>query len=410
MPSAKYLALQDEAATIANEIETLRTMTGADDAEKAKIEERLAERSARAEVVGREAAAERSLDDKVAAMRSINATSDSDSRKDVEKADKRRGPAIHIMPGKSLRGFGTVDAAERAGRFLRALALGDRAEARAMGETSPTYDGTGAELVSPELFRGYIDVLGYQSVGVQLAQVYTTSSHTLEIPTIGEIAADWFDEHETVTEDDADTGKVTIALHKMGRILNFSNELIQDSAAVVNLAQLAANRFGLAIAKKIDEVWLQGDNAKGIDGLVDEIPNANEVEAGVDYDGADLASVVGKIDSRAMNTAWVCSSAGWEHIMKSSVVSQSTTIGDRVLPVVMGAPVYKCLGLPAGVLALYGDFSMATAVAVKSNGLVISASEHAGFTRDQVKYRGLQRVGIANHDASFVAKLVEAGS
>ena len=160
MPSAKYLALQDEAANIANEIETLRAMPAADDAEKAKIEERLAERSARAEVVGREAAAERALDDKVAAMRQINATSDSDSRKDVEKAEKRRGPAIHVLPGKSLRGFGTVEAAEKAGRFLRALARGDMAEARAMGETSPTYDGTGAELVSPELFRGYIDVLG----------------------------------------------------------------------------------------------------------------------------------------------------------------------------------------------------------------------------------------------------------
>jgi HK97 family phage major capsid protein len=410
MPSAKYLALQDEAANIANEIETLRAMPAADDAEKAKIEERLAERSARAEVVGKEAAAERDLDDKVAAMRQINATSDSDSRKDVEKAEKRRGPAIHVLPGKSLRGFGTVEAAEKAGRFLRALARGDMAEARAMGETSPTYDNAGAELVSPELFRGYIDVLGYQSVGLQVAQVYTTSSHTLEIPTIGEIAAEWFDEYEAVTDDDAATDKVTIPLYKMGRIISFSNELIQDSSAVVNLAQLAANRFGLAIAKKVDEVWLQGDNAKGIDGLVDEISAGNEVEAGTDYDGADLASVVGKIDSRAMNTAWVVSSAGWEHLMKSSVVSQSTTIGERVLPVVMGAPVYKCLGLPAGTLALYGDFTMATAVAVKSNGLVISASEHAGFSTDAVKYRGLQRLGLVNHDASFVAKLVEAGS
>lgn len=410
MPSAKYLALQDEAANIANEIETLRATPAADDEQKAKMEERLAERSARADVVGKEVAAERALDDKVAAMRQINATSDSDSRKDVEKAEKRRGPAIHVLPGKSLRGFGTVEAAEKAGRFLRALARGDMAEARAMGETSPTYDGTGAELVSPELFRGYIDVLGYQSVGLQVAQVYTTSSHTLEIPTIGEIAAEWFDEHETVTDDEAATDKVTIPLYKMGRIISFSNELIQDSSAVVNLAQLAANRFGLAIAKKVDEVWLQGDNAKGIDGLVDEISAGNEVEAGTDYDGADLASVVGKIDSRAMNTAWVVSSAGWEHLMKSSVVSQSTTIGERVLPVVMGAPVYKCLGLPAGTLALYGDFSMATAVAVKSNGLVISASEHAGFATDAVKYRGLQRLGLVNHDASFVAKLVEAGS
>lgn len=410
MPSAKLNRLQDEAATITTEIETLRAMTPADDAEKAKIEERLNERAARAVEVANEAEAEKLLDAKIAALRGVVSTSDSDSRATVEKTEARRGPAIHVLPGKSLRGFGSSEAAEKAGRFLRALARGDMAEARAMGETSPTYDGSGSELVSPELFRGYIDVLGYQSVGLQLAQVYTTSSHTLEIPKIGEISAEWFDEHEAVTEDDATTDKVTIALHKAGRILSFSNELIQDAAAVVNLAQLAANRFGLAIAKKIDETWLQGDAGKGIDGLVDEIAAGNEVEAGIDFDGADLASLVGKIDSRAMNTAWVVSSAGWEHIMKSSVVSQSTTVGERVLPTVMGAPVYKCLGMPSGTLALYGDFSMATAVAVKSNGLVISASEHAGFSTDAVKYRGLQRFGLVNHDASFVAKLVEAGS
>lgn len=410
MPSAKQLRLQDEAATITAEIETLRNMPAADDAEKAKIEERLNERAARAVEVANEAEAEKLLDAKIAALRGVVSTSDSDSRATVEKTEARRGPAIHVLPGKSLRGFGSSEAAEKAGRFLRALARGDMAEARAMGETSPTYDGSGSELVSPELFRGYIDVLGYQSVGLQLAQVYTTSSHTLEIPKIGEISAEWFDEHEAVTEDDATTDKVTIALHKAGRILSFSNELIQDAAAVVNLAQLAANRFGLAIAKKIDETWLQGDAGKGIDGLVDEISAGNEVEAGIDFDGADLASVVGKIDSRAMNTAWVVSSAGWEHLMKSSVVSQSTTVGERVLPTVMGAPVYKCLGMPAGTLALYGDFSMATAVAVKANGLVISASEHAGFSTDAVKYRGLQRFGLVNHDASFVAKLVEAGS
>lgn len=408
MPSAKQLRLQDEAATITAEIETLRAMTPADDAEKAKIEERLNERAARAGEVATECEAEKLLDAKVAALRAVT-TSDSDSRATVEKTEARRAPAIHIA-GKSLRGFGSNEAAEKAGRFLRAIARGDMAEARAMGETSPTYDGSGSELVSPELFRGYIDVLGYQSVGLQLAQVYTTSSHTLEIPKVGEIAAEWFDEHETVTEDDATTSKVTIPLYKAGRILSFSNELIQDAAAVVNLAQLAANRFGLAIAKKIDETWLQGDAGKGIDGLVDEISAGNEVEAGIDFDGADLASLVGKIDSRAMNTAWVVSSAGWEHIMKSSVVSQSTTVGERVLPTVMGAPVYKCLGLPAGTLALYGDFSMATAVAVKANGLVVSASEHAGFASDAVKFRGLQRFGLSNHDASFVAKLVEAGS
>lgn len=408
MPSAKLAGLQDEAAKIVSEINELRALTPADDAEATKIAERLAERTARADEVSRLAAEEKALDHKIEALRGVTATSDSDSRSAVQ-AETRRAPAIHV-PGRTLRGFGSTEAAERAGRFLRAIARGDLAEARAMGETSPTYDGSGSELVSPELFRGYIDVLGYQSVGLQLAQVYSTSSHTLEIPKIGEIAAEWFDEHEAVTGDDATTSKVTINLYKAGRIIEFSNELIQDSAAVVNLAQLAANRFGLAIAKKIDEVWLQGDAGKSIDGLVDEIDAGNEVEAGTEFDGRDLAEVVGKIDSRAANTAWVVSSAGWEHILKSSVVSQSTTVGDRVLPTVMGAPVYRCLGLPAGTLALYGDFSMATAVAVKANGLVVSASEHAGFATDAVKFRGLQRFGLANHDASFVAKLVEAGS
>jgi HK97 family phage major capsid protein len=192
----------------------------------------------------------------------------------------------------------------------------------------------------------------------------------------------------------------------MGRTIEISNELVNDSAAVVNLAQTVANRFGLAIAKKIDTVWLQGDGGKGIDGLVSEIAAGNTVTQGVDNDAVDLAELVGKVDARAMNTAWVVSSAGWAHIMKASVVTQSTTIGDRVLPVVMGSPVYKCLGLPAGTLAVYGDFSMATAVAYKANGLQVAASEHAAFAKDGVLFRGTQRVGIANHDASFVAKLV----
>jgi HK97 family phage major capsid protein len=165
----------------------------------------------------------------------------------------------------------------------------------------------------------------------------------------------------------------------------------------------------MAIAKKIDEIWLQGSESKSIDGLVDEIAAGNTVEQGTDNDATDLAAMVGLIDSRATNTAWVVSSAGWAHILKASVVTQSTTIGDRVLPVVMGSPVFRCLGMPAGTLALYGDFSAASAVAYKSNGLQIAASLDAGFANDQVVYRGTQRVGVSNHDATFVAKLVEPG-
>ncbi len=396
--------LQDEAAKVATEIESLRAMTPADDAEAATIEGNLEAATTRANEISAEMVRQNELEAKRnAAVESLRShLVDTTSRTEVE-AEKRKAPAIHI--GRTPTGYGSTDDAAKAGRFLRALARGNMAEARAMGTGTA---GAGEELVSPELFRGFIDVLQYASVGLQVASLYQTSSNSITVPKIGEIEASWFDELGTITGDDMTTDKVEIALHKMGRLIEISNELAEDSAAVVALAQTVSNRFGLAIAKKIDTVWLQGDAGKGIDGLVSEIAAGNTVEAGADNDGVDLAELVGKIDSRASNTAWVVSSAGWAHIMKASIVSQSTTVGDRVLPVVMGAPVYRCLGLPAGTLALYGDFASATAVAYKANGLQVAASEHAGFAKDSVVYRGTQRVGIANHDASFVAKLVEA--
>jgi HK97 family phage major capsid protein len=398
MPSPKLARLQDESVTVTQEIETLRAYEPTDADDAARVSARMAEASKRADEITVEVREENALEARLASLKAIR-TSDSEPRAAVEA----KAPAIHTVPRGQLRGFGSHEAADRAGRFLRALARKDRAEMRAMAGTSAA---AGEELLSPELFNGFIDVLQYSSVGIQLASLYPTSSNSIIVPKIGEITAEWFDENESMTGDDATTDKVEISLYKMGRLIEVSNELVEDAASGVALAQTVANRLGLAIAKKVDEVWLQGDVGKGIDGLVDEIDSGNEVEAGTDHDGVDLAEMVGLIDSRAMNTAWVVSSAGWGHIMKASVVTQSTTIGDRVLPVVMGAPVYRCLGLPAGTLALYGDFSMATAVAYKANGLQIASSVDAGFAKDQTVFRGTQRVGISNHDASFVAKLV----
>jgi HK97 family phage major capsid protein len=295
--------------------------------------------------------------------------------------------------------------------FLRALGLGNIEEARAMGITpgSGFYEGKGTELVSPELYQGFLDVLSYSSVGVQVASLFQTDQNVFEIPKIGEIEADWVDELEDVGEDEYPTSREVIQLYKSGRLVEVSNELLSDAGAIVNLATLFTSRIGLALAKKIDNVWLNGDEDKDITGLLDAVSEDNTVEAVTDNDATDLAELVGKIDNRATNTAWVVGSEGFTHIMKASVVTQSTTVGDRVLPVVMGAPVYRVLGLPTGTLGLYGDFSLATAVVTHRNGLQVAASEHAGFKRDSIMFRGLQRFGLANHDPQFVAKLV-AGS
>jgi HK97 family phage major capsid protein len=403
MPSAKIARLQDESVTVENEITELRAVEEAEGVDTALVREKLAAAEKRAVEIAEECRIENEREAKLAALRAVRATVASASD---PKPAERKAPAIHVI-GK-VKGFKNTDDAIRGGQFLRALGLGDLAEARAMGETSPTFDGKGSELVSPELYRGFIDVLSYASVGVQVATLFQTDSNTFEIPKIGQIEADWVDELDDVGSEDYATSREVINLYKAGRLVEVSNELLSDSSAVVNLASLFTSRIGLALATKIDDVWLNGDEDKEIDGLVDAVSEGNTVEAGDDDDGIDLAELVGKIDNRASNTAWVVSSEGWTHIMKASVVTQSTTIGDRVLPVVMGSPVYRVLGLPAGTLGLYGDFSMATAVVTHRNGLQVAASEHAGFNRDSVVFRGLQRFGLANHDPQFVAKLVSA--
>jgi HK97 family phage major capsid protein len=83
-------------------------------------------------------------------------------------------------------------------------------------------------------------------------------------------------------------------------------------------------------------------------------------------------------------------------------------LSDAMAPTVYGRPVYVTNGLPAGTLALYGDFSMATAVAVKASGLRIEALRELQALDDKTVFVAKQRAGIANHSPEFVSKLVLA--
>ena len=63
--------------------------------------------------------------------------------------------------------------------------------------------------------------------------------------------------------------------------------------------------------------------------------------------------------------------------------------------------------MPAGTYAIYGDFSLSTAIAYKASGLRVEAAREALMPLDQVLFHGKQRIGMANHDVSYLAKLVE---
>ena len=266
MPSPKLARLQDEASTLSKTIVDLRSMEPKDDADSASIQERLNAAETRAAQVEVEAARENAIDARLEGLRKVTAaTPASAPAGEVEKAT-RKAPAIHIAKR------GPVAAADlvAGGSFLRAIGMGAKAiDLRNMGETSPTYDGAGVELVSPELYRGFLETLAYQSVGVQLATLFETTSNEFQVPKIGDIEADWVEELTEVDDEALPTSREDIKLNEVGRLVTISRRLLDDAAGVANLATVFNRQISIAVATKIDNVWLNGDETKEIDGLVD---------------------------------------------------------------------------------------------------------------------------------------------
>ena len=407
MPSPKLARLQDETVAIENEINDLRSVTPADDADKKRIEERLAALSNRAGEIAAEAKGERALDDKLAALRAVR-TSDSEPRGDEPKADEP-APRSDIRSG--VRAFSSVKAAALVGGYLRQLFTG---EVRAMGETSSTYDAKGAEYVIGELFAAIVNRLQYSSVALQLATVVTPRGAKISFPKVGDATASFVAEGTATTDQDLATSIADLTLYEMRASCAVSRALLEDSP--IDVAGLVADRFALAYAQKFDAVWLGGNaSSPSITGLAAAVAGGNTITVGASAATTlnNLADVVGKVDETVMGTAsWVVSKAGWVDLMKLWSSQQTTTTvgGGRIVPTVFGAPVYLVKGLPSTTLALYGDFMMASAVGVKDGGLEIEAGREILMRNRQVLYVANTRFGVANHAPEFVGRLAKAAS
>lgn len=389
--------LQDEAAKVIDEIEGLRAMTPADDTEAATIDENLAAACQRSDEliaeIGRQQELEQRRND---ALSGLKASLSTDS---VEKPEPRRAPAVHVRAAG--RAVEQADQIEAAGRFLRSLSRG---EVRAMAEGSA---GAGAELTAPaELYSAVINVINRQSVGIRVASVFNTVAKKLTLPKVAEGSASFYSEAGTVTPADLTTSGVDVTLFGIRSATAVSNDLIEDS--VVDVGQLFTQNTGNAFATAIDTAWLQGNVTAGIDGLVGEVTNSVSVTGASDTTYAELAEMVGAIDPLAANTAWVVSPAGMGALLAAHAGMGTGMLADAMAPQAFGRPVYVTNGLPSGTLALYGDFSFATAVAVKASGLRVEALRELQALNDRTVYVAKQRVGIANHAPEFVAKLVVA--
>lgn len=321
---------------------------------------------------------------------------------------------VHIG---AVRGYETVDAAESAGRYLRSLARGEfRGNftgtdeiAKSMGEASPTYNGKGSELVNYELYRGILNLLSYSSVCAQVASTFAVNSAGMYIP-IQEDAteAEMYAENCEIAATTVGTNNATLDLHKLGARVQVSNELIED--AVVSVAQLVTQTVAYRFARKIDKVWLQGDQTAGILGLANVIPAGQQITSPAKLDAATLAEVVGCVNPNARNRAWVVSPAGWGRIMSVAATAVGASIAEGVRPMVYGAPVYQCLELPDTILALYGDFGASTALGYKPAGLTVRASQDRAIEYDSTVFVATARYGWVNHSPTYVSALKKAAT
>lgn len=396
MPSPKLARLKDESVVIANEIETLRSIETNDEAEAKGIAERLEAAVKRSREIEAEAINEHDLDARIEALRKVRA-SDSEPRNAIEKKTENTKESRAMVPN-----FASASDARVAGEFLRSLYRG---ETRAWGETTPTYDEQGAELTVPaELYGSVINVINRQSAGAQVALVVNTVAKKITLPKVGDATASFYAEAGELTAGDITTGSVDVTLFGLRSAQAVSNDQIEDSP--FDVASLISGAFGNGFASKIDYAWLQGDETAGIDGLVGEVSNSVEVASAGATTAAKLSDMVGLIDPAAMDTAWVVSPAGFGALLAAHAGTSSIVLADAMRPSVFGRPVYVTNGLPSGTLALYGDFRMATAIAVKAAGLRVDALRELRAMFDQTVFVAKQRIGIANHAPQFVAKLV----
>ena len=248
---------------------------------------------------------------------------------------------------------------------------------------------------------------------LQLASVYTPTANSIKVPKIGDATVSIVAEGNATTDQDISSDGATITLYEHRLSVAISRSLLEDSA--LDVAGVVAERIGVAYAKHIDNLWLAGNASNpSITGLAAAVANGNTITVAANAATSlnNLADVVGKVDEQVMDTAWVCSRAGWVDLMKLWSAQQTTMAvgGGRVVPTIFGAPVYLVKGLPATTLALYGDFKMSSAIAVKQSGLEIDVARELLIRNRQVLYAASQRAGLNNHDAQYVARLAKAAS
>ena len=333
-------------------------------------------------------------------------------------ARRVKAPVVPHATFGEVRGFKSHEDAYKVGKYLVGLANGeyratsthpmgsvDTVEADSMGELTPTYDGKGSELVQHSVSNSILDLITYQSIAPRLASMYPIATDGMYLP-VGDAApsANWYLENCEILPVKPKTKRAQLNLHKLGARAQVSNELLADS--YISVASLVAQQFASAFAEKLDDTYLNGDSAVSFGGVLSTIPASNTVTAaGAKPTEDEWVSLLSKVDSNVRNPVWLVARSAWGQIMGMAASAVGSNVTQGVPMSLFGVNVIATDMLPAKTLAVFGDFSQATALGYKTEGLTIRASSERAIEFDQMVYVATQRWAFASHSPKYLSAL-----
>ena len=407
--------LQDRAAAVAALLDDLSKVEDRSEAQVAEVEKLTAE----AAELEQRLAQETAIAEKILSLRGKVAAAGKPVAVEAAEAPAARTPR-HV--GR-LKAFRSADEAEICGRWLRGYVFG-RSEDRSWYERNveeralSSNDNAKGGVFVPETFAATVIRLvdEYGAIPSQ-ANVIPMSSNTLYVPrrVSGNTAYFVSDNTETTASDMA-TDNVMLSSKDCRVATRVPNSLIEDSA--INLADLIAQEFALALAKKIDDAGFAGDGTSthgGIRGIQWKFENET-LTAGINDSGEsslsaisvdDFAETIGKLPSYARASAgWYVTPQVYSTCMLPLAMSVAGSAAEFAGGVTeqrfMGYPVYFNNSMNTAptsdkVIALFGNLKLATHFGLRQQ-IAIRSSADRYIEFDQTYVQGLVRFDIVTSD------------
>jgi len=415
--------LQDEAADLANRIDSVRAVEAETDADIAARDMELKGLVEKAESVAGRLAWEKKVSEAGANLRSV-VDRCTPAPVEEERSEVRIEP---VRFSGRLRAFENAESAYRVGKWIAGTFLGDAdakrwcldhgVESRAMAEGTTSAGGFAVpDELSSQLLR-LVETYGVAPAALQNAPM---SSDVLLFPKrLTGVTGYWVSENAEITTSDPTGGQVQMVAKKLGCGTRVSNELLADS--IISVADFLVQEMSLELARSIDDAAFNGDGTSSygsIDGVVPAIDDGTHTASVVaaasgndsfeNLDLADFSKALGKLPRYAIgNAAWYISPAGYhasiERLQLAAGGNMAGDIASGGLPRFLGLPVVQTLvmdntlGSDAGVVkVLVGDAALAGIYGVRNQvNLRSSVDEYARY--DQTAWYATMRVDINWH-------------